>query len=194
MKITYRPHLMNANKPFEFTPVEGNEVRSTLLLILLQNFLALENHSLAPYKSRMEFLDDKNRNKVRADHQRLVDNVNHHTYGDLFDQSPESLKDCSDAMKFGLRLTYYPQIPCKPFYFPVRDLNEAIEFFKLIIRYDEYLLTECDSMRVEYCNTFDLEMFDKEDNDWCSWYLETDEEYFDDFQEYYHHVSDSQAA
>ncbi|MDW1583813.1 hypothetical protein R7Q39_19040 [Vibrio sp. 947] len=192
MKTKYRPHLINANKPFEFNPSKGNEVRSALLLVLFQNFLAIENHSLAPYKSRLEFCGENN--QLHPNHQSYVNSVNSHAYGDLFEQSPDNLQECSDAKKFGLRLAYFPQVPCKPFYFPVKDIKEAVEFYNLLVRYDEFLLTECDSMRVDYSNIFELEMIDPQDGDWCSWFLESGDEYFDDFRQYLDHIEENEAA
>lgn len=171
--IKFRPHVVYAEGFFQFNAEKRREVRSLVFLILYQHFLGSENHSHRPYKARIEFCTEKGDAHPRQ--QLIVDGVNRHHYWSFCDNDDwEGLAVCNDARKWGLRLTYFPQVPCKPFRFPVRSVEEAIAFKELLLEYEHYLFEICENMRVDYCNVIELETL--EDGDWISWEKITDDD------------------
>ena len=83
-----------------------------------------------------------------------------------------------------LRVYWIPQVGrvSEAFYVPVRDLREAKLIIDALAVYDAYQLQE--NIKPDYCSVGGLEMYDEEEGEWIGWYLETDDEYYDDFDEY----------
>lgn len=189
--LKFTPHIGMCSVPFEVS--SGSKegiVHIAMALTAYQAFLANNNHSQYP-KARAEF-----RTHGALDVS-LLKKLNEHKYHDLEDA--DDLATCDDANEWGLRLSWFPQVPCKPFIFPVKDVEAARALSDALADYDIYLLEKCDQMRVDYCNTLDLEMrpdnyqqmiddgdIPEENQGWMSWYFEDDEKdiYFEDFQDW----------
>lgn len=188
LTIKYTPHIGFCNKPFSFDIKKNGKENITktakriaLCLIMYQNFLAQNNHSQYP-KSRIDFFEKNDKKSMASD--RIIREINNHKYFSL--ENLDILSKSDDCLKFG-KLQWFPQIPCKPFEFPVFSLNEAVIFYNALSSYDHYLLLSCNEMRVDYANMFDLLIPQKNEDstiEWCSWYLETDVQYFSDFSDY----------
>jgi len=178
------PHLGFCSTPFKASFEDKNTAVVCLTMLLsYQGYLAKENHSQYP-KSRIEAYsaDGELDNRATAS---LADSVSNHKYAS-FDPVSD-FKNCADADKSGLQLIWFPQVPCKPFYFPVASVEMAEIMMDLMAKYDLYLLEDCSEMRVDFCNTGDLLMRDEEmdpEDPWCSWFFEKDDVYFDSFSEY----------
>lgn len=184
--VAYKPHLGHCNKPFVFEAKDKKEAISfALCLNFYQVFLSENNHSQSP-KPRLEFRKSINDTELRIDHQDMVNEFNKSPYFEM--ESVDELADGFAANKYGLRVMWLPQVPCKPFYFPVKDVDTAERCYKLLAEYDLYLLEDCESMRVDYSNMGTLEMInplkDSEGEKWTSWYFEDGDTYYEDFDEY----------
>ena len=78
--------------------------------------------------------------------------------------------------KGDLRVWWIPQVPGKPFYWPVKDLHEASSLLDALAAYDDFQLAH--RVKPDYCNAGGLEEFDGEG--WMDW--ESDEG--DDFDHF----------
>lgn len=87
-------------------------------------------------------------------------------------------------MEQKLRVWWIPQVgvDSEAFYVPVQSVEEGKRVMDMLAAYDAYQLQN--RIKPDYCNTGGLQMFDKEENEWCDWYLETDDDYFDDVDDY----------
>lgn len=77
-----------------------------------------------------------------------------------------------------LRVSHFPQIPCKPYQVEVNSLEEAFIISQTLAYYDLFLLAN--NHRVDYANTTVVEMFDEQENEWFDYYDEDGNE-FDDW-------------
>lgn len=66
-----------------------------------------------------------------------------------------------------LRVSHFPQIPCKPFIVEVKDLEEAKKIYDVLANYD--LFQYDNRIKPDYCNATVIEEFDEEEQDWLSW-------------------------
>lgn len=81
-----------------------------------------------------------------------------------------------------LRVWHIPQVPGKPFYIPVNDIREAKKVMDILAYYDLFQLEN--NIKPDFCNASGVEIWDEEAKEWCDWYLETEDDYFDDVDEY----------
>lgn len=82
-----------------------------------------------------------------------------------------------------LRVWWMPQVDTgKTFYVPVQSVEEGKKVMDFLAVYDAFQLQN--HIKPDYCNTGGLEMFNKEENKWEEWYLETKDDYFDEVDEY----------
>lgn len=82
-----------------------------------------------------------------------------------------------------LRVWWNPQVGIEnAFYIPVKDEVEAKKVMDMLGTYDAFLLEN--GIREDYCNVCGLEMYDEESGDWEDWHFETEDDYFDDVDEY----------
>lgn len=72
-----------------------------------------------------------------------------------------------------LRVSHFPQIPCKPFIVEVKDLCEAKKIFDILADYD--LFQYENKIKPDYANMTVLEEFDEDEQEWVSWYDEETE-------------------
>lgn len=82
-----------------------------------------------------------------------------------------------------LRVWWIPQVGCDgTFYVPVESVEEGKKILDLLAAYDAWQLQN--KIKPDYTNVGGLQMFDEEEQEWCDWYLETDNDYFEDVDEY----------
>jgi hypothetical protein len=84
-----------------------------------------------------------------------------------------------------LRVSHFPQIPCKSFIVEVASLEEAKKIMDTLANYD--LFQYENNIKPDYCNSTVLEYWDEEEQDWLSW---CDEETgIDDLDEYLEYIN-----
>lgn len=82
-----------------------------------------------------------------------------------------------------LRVYWNPQVgSCDTFYIPVESVEEGKKIMDLLAAYDAFQLQN--RIKGDYCNSGGLEIYDEDEQEWCDWYLETDDDYFDDVDYY----------
>lgn len=190
MILAFTPHIGFCSAPFLVSVANTDDALKTgFLLNFYQHFLAQNNHSQHP-KARIEFCKDGEPRSRLLSHDALVDKFIKsplHNISDIDDFADGEL-----ANKSGLRLSWIPQVPGKPFVFPVEDVNQAMSFYNILADYDRYLFEDCSGMRVDYANMGFLEMILKDEDGnlldtntkWVSWELDTGDDYFDSIDEY----------
>lgn len=85
-------------------------------------------------------------------------------------------------MKEKLRVWWNPQAgsSCDTFYIPVESVEEGKKVMDLLAAYDMFQLQN--NIKPNFCNVGGLQML--VDGEWEDWYLETEDGYFDDVDEY----------
>ena len=81
-----------------------------------------------------------------------------------------------------MRVWWIPQVPMKSFYVPVDTLEEGKKIMDILAAYDAFQLQN--RVKSDYCNAGGLQMYNPETEDWEDWYLETEDDYFEDVDEY----------
>lgn len=87
-----------------------------------------------------------------------------------------------------MRVAWFPQVPCKPFYVPVKDVHEASKIMDTLGFYDLFQLEN--NIKPDYCNMGVLEIF--EDGEWLSW--QDDETGIDDVRDYLEYLKEQEGA
>lgn len=90
-------------------------------------------------------------------------------------------------MKMKLRVSHFPQIPCKPFITEVEDLRQAKLLSDVLANYD--LFQYKNRIKPDYANATVIEMWDEEEQEWISWFDE--ETGIDDISEYFEQLNES---
>ena len=82
-----------------------------------------------------------------------------------------------------LRVWWIPQVGIEEtFYVPVNTAEEGKKLLDTLAAYDAFQLQN--NVKSDYCNVGGLQMFDEEEGEWCDWYVESDDFYYDDLDEY----------
>lgn len=82
-----------------------------------------------------------------------------------------------------LRVWWNPQVGVsKIFYIPVESPEEGKKVMDTLAAYDMFQLQE--NLKPDFANAGGLQMFDEAENEWTDWYLEDDEEFYEDLDEY----------
>lgn len=81
-----------------------------------------------------------------------------------------------------MRVWHIPQVPGKPFYVPVENEKEAKKFLDALAGYDIFQFNN--NIKPDFSNASGVEVFDEEANEWCDWYIETQDDYFEDIDEF----------
>ena len=82
-----------------------------------------------------------------------------------------------------LRVWWIPQVPMREtFYVPVQSPEEGKKIMDLLAAYDAFQLQN--RIKPDYCNVGGLQMWDEEEGEWTDWYLETEDDYYEDVDEY----------
>ncbi|TPG68672.1 hypothetical protein EEL31_09135 [Brevibacillus laterosporus] len=80
-----------------------------------------------------------------------------------------------------LRVSHFPQIPCKPFVVEVDNLEQARLVHNTLADYD--LFQYDNNIKPDYANATVVEQWDEEEQEWSTW---SDEETgIDDINEYF---------
>lgn len=75
-----------------------------------------------------------------------------------------------------MRVSHFPQVPCKPFQWSVKDVFEGVKIMNVLAEYD--LFQYKNNIKGDYANATVLEVFDPEDKhdspkgSWVAWYDE----------------------
>lgn len=97
-----------------------------------------------------------------------------------------------------LRVWHIPQVPGKPFYVEVESVQEGVKLMNTLAAYDSFQLEN--NIKGDYANMNGLEFYDETISDqeleemgledrWMTWYIETEDTYFDDPEEYLEYLS-----
>lgn len=81
-----------------------------------------------------------------------------------------------------LRVWWIPQVPMKSFYVSVDTPEEGKKVMDILAAYDAFQLQN--RVKPDYCNAGGLQMYNPETAAWEDWYLETEDHYFDNVDEY----------
>lgn len=82
-----------------------------------------------------------------------------------------------------LRVWWIPQIGIeKTFYVPVKSPEEAKRIMDILGAYDIFQYKN--NIKPDFSNACGVEQFNEYSQDWEDWYLETEDDYFDDVDEY----------
>lgn len=71
---------------------------------------------------------------------------------------------------------------CDTFYVPVKTVEDGKRLLDTLAVYDAFQLQN--KVKPDYCNTGGLQIFDESEGEWNDWYLETENDFFDDVDEY----------
>lgn len=87
-------------------------------------------------------------------------------------------------MKEKLRVWWISQVgsSCDIFYVPVKSVEEGKKVMDLLAAYDMFQLQN--NIKPDFCNTGGLQVYNPEIADYEDWYLETDDDYFDNVDDY----------
>lgn len=83
-----------------------------------------------------------------------------------------------------LRVWHIPQVGCKAtLHVPVETIEEGKKVMDILACYDLFQLEN--RIKPDYCNVSGLQIFNEEEQEWENWTLETDDNYFDNVDEYF---------
>lgn len=86
-------------------------------------------------------------------------------------------------MKNKLRVWWISDITVdKAFYVPVETEEEAKKVISILSAYDCYEYNQ--RVKTDYCNSGGVQMWNEDQQEWEDWEYVTDDEYFDDIDEY----------
>lgn len=81
------------------------------------------------------------------------------------------------------RVWWIPQVGHNcTFYIPVQSVEEGKKILDLLAAYDLFQL--CKNIKPDFCNTGGLQIYDEEENEYVDWFLETEDVYFEDVDDY----------
>ncbi|MCY9738150.1 hypothetical protein M5X17_31145 [Paenibacillus alvei] len=89
-----------------------------------------------------------------------------------------------------LRVSHFPQVPCKPFQVEVKNLEEAKLISDTLALYD--LFQYENKIKPDYANATVVEQWDEKDEAWTSWFDEATG--IDDIDEYFESKSKTYAV
>lgn len=82
-----------------------------------------------------------------------------------------------------LRVWWMPQVGIgKTFYIPVETVEEGKKVMDVLGTYDLFQLQN--NVKPDYVNAGGLEMWDEEEEEWRDWCIETEDDFFEDVDEY----------
>lgn len=96
----------------------------------------------------------------------------------------------NDTMDNKLRVWWIPQVgsSCDTFYIPVQSVEEGKKVMDMLAAYDMFQLQN--NIKPDFCNTGGLQML--VDGEWENWCLETEDDYYEDIDEYCEQCSASE--
>ena len=83
-----------------------------------------------------------------------------------------------------LRVWWIPQAGATEdsFYVPVETIEEGRKVMDMLAAYDAY--QRQNRIKPDYCNCGGVQRWDEDSQDWEDWYMETEDNYFDDVDDY----------
>lgn len=83
-----------------------------------------------------------------------------------------------------LRVWWIPQVGADggAFYVPVDTVEEGKKIMDLLAAYDAFQLQN--KIKPDYCSTGGIQIWNEDESEWEDWWMETDEDYFDDVDDY----------
>lgn len=81
-----------------------------------------------------------------------------------------------------LRVWHIPQVPGKPFYVYTDDIREAKKIMDILAAYDLFQLEN--RIKPDFANMNGVQIWDETDQEWIGWDIETEDDYFDNVDEY----------
>lgn len=81
-----------------------------------------------------------------------------------------------------LRVWWISQVPMESFYIPVGSVEEGKKVLDLLAAYDAWQLQN--RVKPDYTNVGGLQMYNEDEQDWIDWYIETEDDYYDDVDDY----------
>lgn len=83
-----------------------------------------------------------------------------------------------------LRVWWMPQVGIgQTFYIPVETIEGGKKIMDILAAYDLFQLQN--NVKPDYVNAGGLEMWDEEEKEWIDWCIETEDDFFEDIDEYY---------
>lgn len=90
-----------------------------------------------------------------------------------------------------MRVFHIPQVGYNAvLYIPVESVREAKKVMDILACYDLFQLEN--RIKPDFCNTAGLQVFNEETNEWEGWTTETEDDYFDDVDDYFENDKDIQ--
>ena len=78
-----------------------------------------------------------------------------------------------------LRVWWIPQIGIgQTFYIPVETVEDGKKMMDILAAYDLFQLQN--NVKPDYSNVGGLQMWDEEEKEWCDWFMETENDFFED--------------
>lgn len=82
-----------------------------------------------------------------------------------------------------LRVWWISQIGIgQTFYIPVKTVEDGKKIMDILAAYDLFQLQN--NVKPDYSNTGGLQMWNEEEKEWCDWYMETEDDYFDSVNDF----------
>lgn len=82
-----------------------------------------------------------------------------------------------------LRVWWIPQVGIdQTFYIPVETPEEGKKVMDILAAYDAFQLQN--NVKPDYSNVGGLQMWDEDEKEWYDWILETEDDFFEDVDEY----------
>lgn len=82
-----------------------------------------------------------------------------------------------------LRVWWIPQVGIEEvFYIPIGRVEEGKKVMDLLSAYDAFQLQN--RVKPNYTNVGGIELWDETEQEWCDWYMETEDDFFDDVNDY----------
>lgn len=83
-----------------------------------------------------------------------------------------------------LRVWWIPQAGATEdsFYVPVETVEEGKKVMDMLAAYDLFQMQN--NIKPDYSNIGGLQMWDEEEKEWCDWYMETKDNYFDNVNDF----------
>lgn len=92
-----------------------------------------------------------------------------------------------------LRVWWVPQVGegGEEFYVPVDTVEDGKKVMDILSAYDAFQLQN--GIKPDYCNMGGIEMWNEDESRWEDWYEETENDYFDDVDDYCEQCENSNA-
>lgn len=91
-----------------------------------------------------------------------------------------------------LRVWHMPQVDGNTtLYIPIKSIEEGKKIMDILACYDLFQFEN--NIKPDYCNMNGIQMFNEECQEWEDWFLETDNDYYDNVDDYFENNEQIQA-